>query len=328
MMAAWQRDPACCRYRCRYPGAGRIGALLWTVLATGACSSGETAVVDSEDACGVPQVLGQLPEPLAEASGIARDPRNPDLFWLHNDSGNDPLLFAVDGTGALVNRVWVAGTENVDVEDIALARCDDEWCLYLADIGDNGAVRPHVQVHRLPLPATAAGGSLPVGESTVTPEATYTLTYPDGARDAESLVVDHRRGELLIVSKGRDGNISLYGVPLAVLNSDSGPATLGRIGSLAVPIGESTTQYITAADLSPDGRTMAVRSYSTLFLFAWDGGGAFDTTQTPSAASLVGLLEPQGEGLAFAGDGDWLYLASEARDGRPPQLSRILCRAE
>ena len=42
----------------------------------------------------------------------------------------------------------------------------------------------------------------------------------------------------------------------------------------------------------------------------------------------VVAFEPQGEGVTWGADGESLYLASEGRNGRPPQLSRILCRSD
>jgi hypothetical protein len=138
-------------------------------------------------------------------------------------------------------------------------------------------------------------------------------------------VVDATRGELLIVSKGREDVVELYAADLRALEAADAPVVLDRIGRLAVPIGEGSQQYITAADLSPDGARLAVRAYSTLYLFPWQGVAAFDSLTAPQSISLLAALEPQGEGVAFARDGKTLYLASEGRDGRPPQLSRVVC---
>jgi hypothetical protein len=295
-------------------------------LVVTACGGGATGAQLGEEPCGRPQVLAGLPAELLEASGMVRDPRRQGLFWLHNDSGNPPVLYAVDSTGRLVGSAGVSGTPNVDPEDIALARCGEAWCLYLADIGDNLARRPFILVHRLPLPELPIEGTGREVEPVV-PLASYMLVYPDGPRDAESLIVDAERGELVIVSKGREDMVWLYAARLAELEeATGGPAvTLRRLGRLNVPIGQLTSQYLTAADLSPDGTRLAIRSYSTLFLLPWSGSAGFDSTAAPLDVGLSSAMEPQGEGLAFTGDGGWVYLASEGRDGRPPQLTRIRC---
>ena len=303
---------------------GLFAAALLPVLSA-ACSDGVAGSNggSEREACQALSAIGDLPAVLAEASGIARDPRRDDLFWVHNDSGNDPVLFAVDTTGALAGSTMITAASNRDPEDLAVARCADDWCLYYADIGDNQAVHAEIYVHRLPLPPLPSGAAVP--SDPVSPLATYTIRYPGGSRDAEALFIDAGRGELGIVTKGREGISELYVADLQTLEAADGPVVLERIGRLDVPLGESTSQWVTAADLSPDGTRLAVRSYSTLYLFDWTGSDTFDTLTTPTSASLVPALEPQGEGVAFANDGSRLYLASEKREALPPRLSRIDC---
>jgi len=310
-------------------GAGgvveRVISLLGCVAVT-ACSDtlADAARRSSSEPCEAPGPLAVLSLDLGEASGIARDPRIDNLLWLHNDSGNEPVLFAVDTAGHTLGAVPIVGATSSDLEDMALGECADGWCLYLADIGDNGAVRHDLSIHRLPLPALPDGGAAEIGEA-VRPLATYHIEYPAGPRDAEALVVDAARGELLVISKGREDIVEMYAADLQELESARDPVTLRRIGRLAVPIGDGSQQYVTAADLSPNGSRLAVRAYSALYLFPWDGVAAFDTLMTPESTSLLAALEPQGEGVAFARDGRTVYLASEGREGRPPQLSRLVC---
>jgi hypothetical protein len=279
------------------------------------------------EACTGLQVVAQLPAELVEASGIARDPRDDELFWLHNDSGNDAVLYAVGTDGELRGSVPITDATSQDPEDLALAECGGEWCLFYADMGDNSAVREDVYVHRLPLPALPAPGQ--VFGDPVSPLATYWIRYPGGPRDAESLIVDSERGELIVVTKGREGFVELYVGDLETLETADGPVVLDRAGRLNVPIDESgrnTSLLITAGDLAPDGARLAIRSYAEIHLFDWAGSAAFDTLAAPESYLVVSASEPQGEGLAFAGDGETVYLASEARNGNPPQLTRLTCR--
>jgi len=291
-----------------------------------ACSNGvaETNGTPEEPACGLAVGVADLPPQVFEASGIARDPRRADLFWVHNDSGHDPILYAVDTTGVLAGQAAITGATSTDPEDLAVARCAEGWCVYYADTGDNMALRDQVYVHRLPLPAIPSDAAVP--SDPVSPLMTYALVFPGGARDAESLFVDSDRGELGLLTKGRNGQVELYVADLATLESVDGPVALDRVGALNVPLGENVTaQYVTAADLSPDGTRLAVRSYTQLFLFDWAGSAAFDTLVAPSATSLLPALEPQGEGVAFTNDGTGMYLASEGVRSRAPRLSRIDC---
>ena len=63
-----------------------------------------------------------------EASGIVKSRRHPGIFWVHNDSGNSPTLFAIRRDGTIVREFHVA-VPNVDWEDIA---SDGEGHLYVA----------------------------------------------------------------------------------------------------------------------------------------------------------------------------------------------------
>ena len=67
--------------------------------------------------------------------------------------------------------------------------------LAAADIGDNPAQRSSVEVDVVPEPAR-------LGTDVEPPRLRLRLRYPDGARDAETLLVDTARRRMLIVSKG------------------------------------------------------------------------------------------------------------------------------
>jgi hypothetical protein len=63
---------------------------------------------------------------IPEASGIVKSRRFPGIFWVHNDSGNPPLLFAVRSDGRIVRQFRLA-VLNIDREGIAI---DDPGTLY------------------------------------------------------------------------------------------------------------------------------------------------------------------------------------------------------
>lgn len=307
-----------------------VAGLAAVVAGSSACagpSDDRTFARETSGRCEAPEMVSELPFELLEASGITRDPRDADVFWAHNDSGNPAELVAVDAAGRLLATLPLEDAPNRDFEDIAVGPCASVSCLYLADIGDNLAVHSSVRVHRLPLPELPDETQPEVlALPALRPEASWHLVYPAGPRDAEALAIDPERDELIIVTKGREDVVELYGLPLSALQGRPGsPDTLRRIGRLALPIGSGTSQLVTAADLSPDGSRLAVRSYTMLYEFAWPGAAEFDTLATPAASSLLGALEAQGEGVAWDLSGETLFLVSEGRGGRPPTLSRVRC---
>ena len=290
----------------------------------------EEGVLGASEVCQPAVHLATLPPELHEASGIARDPRRADLFWTHNDSGNEPELYAIDLKGNVLKVVPIVGATARDLEDLAIGPCPGGACLYLADIGDNLAVHTSVSVHRLPLPSLPGPhGAQEIDTPPVEPEASWRFVYEDGARDAESLAVDAERSELIVISKGRNGEIALYAARIDDLHDGSTePDTLRRIGRLPLPIGVNSGQFVTAADLSPDATTLAVRSYTTLYQFAWTGSATFDSTRASGWASLIAAREAQGEGMTWDVAGETLILVSEARRGIAPSVSLIRCGPE
>ena len=147
---------------------------------------------------------------LVEASGLAVSRRHPDLLWALNDSGNKPLLFALDVSGGDLGQVTLVGTKNRDWEDLASFTWRGEPWLLVADVGDNRGQRDRVVLHALPEPQADDQGRFS-GE--VKPAWSLTFTYPDGPRDCEAVAVDEAAGRILLLSKRRNPPM-LYSLPL------------------------------------------------------------------------------------------------------------------
>ena len=189
--------------------------------------------------------LGWLDEKLIpEASGIVKSRRYPGIFWVHNDSGNPPLLFAIKGDGRLV-RQFRLGVPNIDWEDIAI---DDQGHLYVGDIGNNAGALPLRAIYRIDEPDPGSPADEPLVASAMT---FYTLPK-ENRFDAESLFVD--RGSATLVAKYHDGReAELFAVPLeppSPLLRPARPRSIGRLPEFTEPA--------TGADLSTDQTLLAV----------------------------------------------------------------------
>ena len=141
---------------------------------------------------------------IEEASGLVTSAINPGMFWTHNDSGADAELFLIDQEGNIHLKVFLSGAESFDWEDIARHGAD----LYIADMGDNDAKREHIIIYKIKEPRW---DSLQT-QLTLDSFEQMSLQYAEGARDAESLLFDHRTQELIIVTK-REKNCHVYAVP-------------------------------------------------------------------------------------------------------------------
>jgi hypothetical protein len=191
--------------------------------------------------------VGRLDEKrIPEASGIVKSRRYPGIFWVHNDSGNPPLLFAIKGDGRIVRQFRV-GVPNIDWEDIA---SDDQGHLYLGDIGNNTRALPVRAIYRIDEPDPNSDADRPVSASSVTFYA-----MPAANRfDAESLF--YERGRANLVAKYLDGRqAELFTVPLEPPSPLLRPAQPRSNGELP-----GFTEPATGAALSVDGTLLAVCS--------------------------------------------------------------------
>lgn len=280
-----------------------------------------------------PKQTGQLQTGnLDELSGLAVSRRQSGVLWAHGDGGHKPRLHALAPDGQRRATWKLKGAPVDDWEDLALGPCSLEPvlagsdCLYLADTGDNEGKREVFRVLRLAepqVPPTLPDGPLAVDEAAI---EVYPFRFPDGGQDVEALAVlpDTR---VILLTKRNDGRSFVYRLTLR----DSATATAERLGTLDLRSGGvdgGAPLRVTAADLTPDGRWLLVRTYTKVRLFEL---GAALAAEAPAAeqalAQAQGTDLPAGSdvhGEAVAWDpagGFW-----QASEGAGTPLWRVGCR--
>jgi hypothetical protein len=223
------------------------------------------------------------------------------VFWVHNDSGDEPRIFAIDARGALLCEVQVEGARNVDWEDITT---DDSGHLYLGDFGNNRNRRQDLVVYVVdePDPAVAVDGKMRVPVSRRLPfRYAEQQLFPDSTQlnfDCEAMY--WRAGSLFLLTKHRsDLRTALYRLD----PSDSRHQVLHRLGSVEVQ------SPVTAADVSPDGSLLAVLSYQYILLFDLASTLEHDLAGAMRRVLIEGR---QCEALCF--DGDRILFTNEQRE--------------
>ena len=251
------------------------------------------------------RVTGRVGDPTAdELSGLVRSRSQSGLLWSHDDSGAGPVLFGLLADGRVVARPTVTGAQAVDWEDIAAGPGPDgRALLYVGDIGDNASRRPSVDVYRVAEPR--------VGAAATAPAARLRLRYPDGAHDAEALLIDPRRGGLVIVTKALGGGRA-YAAP-ARLPAGS-QTTLRRGPAIALSL-------VTAGDVSADGRIVVLRGYDRLAVWIRRGREPLTTTLRRAPCLSPTSLAAEGQGEAIALDRRGANFATVA-EGSPAVLRR------
>ena len=262
---------------------------------------------------------------LVESSAAAQSFEQPGVVFTINYSGNDPLLLALDTSGA-DRGVWrVHGATNVDWEAASVGPCRGSGaiipavampneCVYIGDIGDNREAHATRVIYRVPEPAAQRAGFL----GDVTAEALQ-FRYPDGAHDVEAMYVPPN-GFIYLITKRprRDAAGKLRPALIFELTPDSwgnrGPVVARLVDSLALVPGSAPLRVITDAALSPDARVLAVRTYAQVYTFATDPTtGRVLGAIPPAVCNIVALNVWPGEGVTWMAPSGKLLLTSEGR---------------
>ena len=201
-----------------------------------------------------------------ESSGLVD---TDEVVYTVNDSGSDAVVYGIDpDSGRTVSRTTYAD----DAEDVEALAPGADGTVWAGDIGDNPQHRDDVTVHRVE-PRD--------GEHPGTP---YTLTYPDGAHDAETLLVHPRSGRVFVVSK------SVFGGTVYAAPRDLSTGSANRLRPFARVAG-----LVTDGSFFPDGRHVVLRTYGTATVYTFPGFEPVGTVELPA--------QRQGEGISVSPSG-------------------------
>jgi hypothetical protein len=261
----------------------------------------------------VPVVNDLARTDLYEISGVAASRINPGVLYIHNDSGNPNQVYLTNGAGANIGTLALTPVGNRDWEDIAVGPgpIAGQSYIYVGDIGDNNSQYPSVFIYRFPEP-DLTNATLPVNIS-ISQVDIIELKYPNGPRNAETLMVDPSTKDIYIASK--ESNISQI-FAARYPQSLTSPTVM-------TPIVQLYFNKATAGDISPDGSEILLRSNELIWYWKLSPGESISAAllSQPQVAPYANN-EPQGEGICFAADGYGYYTDTEIRD-HPGHLATI-----
>ncbi|MYA65879.1 MAG: hypothetical protein F4Y22_01120 [Gammaproteobacteria bacterium] len=296
------------------------------------CSAAALAVLTfcgSEDESGYRLEVSHRVEfnPIGEMSGIVRNPFD-GSFWVHNDSGDEPRLFALDAEGRVQipanlgdlyhsegaepgKEPWpglfIENATNQDWEDVT----SDGVNLYIADMGNNRNARRNLGIYVVPwnslsdTQVATATRFIPVRY----PEQTG---FPPLERHFDSESLFFADGSLYVITKHRQ--------PVPIQQPQPG-ANLYRLDSQSEAESNALTLIdhhpdltsATAAELSPDGGTLAVLSYTAIWLFERPETGDAWLSAPSHRLPLDTDIARQVEAIAWLDD-ETLIITNEQRD--------------
>lgn len=247
------------------------------------------------------QELFSMPKKIKESSAVEVTEKS-DLIWTLEDSGNKPLLFALNSKGELVHTVEVTDVQNNDWEDLT---SDKQGNLYIGDFGNNDNERKDLSIYKI--------NASDLTKKQASSAERITFFYPEQSLfppkkserfyDVESffLFEDH----FYLFTKNRsskfDGTTLLYQVPNKPGNH---PA---KLLSSFKTCDNFNHCAVTSADISPDGKKVVLLSSDKVWVFTDFTGNKF----LSGKVQQIDLKNfTQKEGICFV-DNDNLYITDE-----------------
>lgn len=246
--------------------AGRLGACGLVIAVIGAAAAPAAAA----DTVRHRKAFTFKDSQVAESSGLVDRRR---LTATINDSGDRARVFVVDpSTGGTVGVTSYFSKWPIDVEAIAPGKSRSVWT---GDIGDNSERRSSIAVYHVP--------NLRAGNRTVD-AAKYTLSYPDGAHNAETLLVNPRNQRVFVVTKSAFGG-TVFRAPRSLRSG-----ALNHLGAFAQVSG-----VVTDGAFFPNGKHVLLRTYSAASVYSFPGFRLIRTVRLPK--------QRQGEGISVSARG-------------------------
>ena len=273
-----------------------VALLLAASCVTTACDaqtdSSKSLVTRGKEVARDVRLIGRIVNPrLSESSGVVASRQFPGVFWSHTDGGGPKkqYLFAMDAEGDSLGEFFIGDALITDWEDIAI---DDQKHLFIADTGNNDLRRAEVLVHELDEPAPKSELRF------ISPRRSWRLRWPGEVFDCESLFIWQGHG-YLVTKVFKDARAQIFRFPLTDAKD---PLVLDLVATTKI---ESP---VTGADISPDGRLLALVAKSGAFLYRIDGDVLKAGKGKPHQLKF---RNDQIEGCAFVPEG--LIATSESR---------------
>lgn len=248
---------------------------------------------------------------LTEISGIAASRLQPGVLWIIDDSGGGPDLFAIDESGAVLQKYSISNATNRDWEDMAIGPGPDpdKEYLYIGDVGDNSASRGNYQIVRLEEPVVPAIRQDPIPLSA----ETFFFVYPDGPKNCEAILIDWQTAIIYLIQKtGGIGRVYAFPSPMDDSWTAAHPTTLLPVSAVGMVSGQ-----VTGADASRDAERVLVRQYDLIWEYARTPGAPFATIfdEVPVAVAVGAAKDQQYESICYSGDGTEIVTVTEKAGG-------------
>jgi hypothetical protein len=228
--------------------------------------------------------IATLPAEVNESSGLARSDKA-GRFWTHNDSGGASEVYEVDTLGALFRTKTLNQLPNTDWEELADS---PDGRLFIGDFGNNRSQRRDLAVYVVNAQDSVQKIAFSYADQPGFPPSADRMNY-----DCEAFFYDN--DSLYLFSKNWSRThqfVRRYALPAT-------PGTYSTAPQDSIWINSP----VTAADISPDGQTFALLTYSKILLFRRENGGSVSFSQPKGC---IKFYRKQAEAILFLNNTDLL----------------------
>jgi hypothetical protein len=255
----------------------------------------------------MPTQVGKIDAAIVPPSGMVASRAHPGVLYVNEDAGGQARFHAIDTTGKTLGQYTLTGAKATDWEDLAVGKGPGTGSyVYVGDFGDNSMNRTEIQIFRVPEPdvsPTQASAQVAIADFDM-----LRFTYPDGAHNAETLMLDPVTGDMIIVTKDSSGTSGIFRAPGTAAAGAS--SVLEKVGNV-VFMGTGQGLQASAGDISPTGDRIMIRTYTAILLWPRLAGASLAPTFAAMPKTIPSPTETQGEGLTFAADGLSWFSAGE-----------------
>jgi hypothetical protein len=243
-------------------------------------------------------VLAKLPKALYEVSGN-EVLINSSLIWMTADSGNPSKLFGIDTFGTIQKTVKI-NSKNYDWEDLT---SDEKGNLYMGDFGNNANKRKNLRILKVSnTDLDAEKATVEIIQFRFENQQQFPPKNNQLFFDAEAFFYFQKHFYIFTKSRVRHkfGQTYLFKIP-----SEKGNHIAKLIGEFYN--GNENSSWITAADISDDGKQVALLSQKNVLIFT---DFKDDNFFSGKLKTIAFNYKTQKEGLCFK-DNKTLLLTDE-----------------
>lgn len=205
------------------------------------------------------KMIADLPSVLEEVSGT-EVLNNSEFVWMVNDGGNQPKLYKISKEGKIIHEIYIKA-KNEDWEDIT---SDLEGNIYIGDFGNNSNKRKKLTILKIDKKyLNAKNAEVETIEFKYPDQNKYPPKKKDMFFDAESFFFHNNYFYIFTKSrvKKKYGKTSLYRVPAKSGNYEA--KLIGEYENC-----DKLECWITSADISEDGKKVALLSQKNILIFS------------------------------------------------------------